>query len=262
MEQAAALIPVSEVQQERAVTHRTGQHMVHRNAVHGFGKGGPPGRASATGLETEQAAAGRRDADTATPVIGARYRHHPGCHHGGRATGRTTGGMIRIPGVAGRTIGIRLGDTLGAELRGIGAPEGHQTSGLPAGHQGGILVGANVVFLARLVALIAGRASHFLEQVLHQHGHPGQRTRQRCCRPFPGLLIERNDQRIQGGVDLLRPGDGCLQQLAGSDLALTHQLRQPHGIKLAIFLELHACALPKTLSFLRQSQGDNPVTVA
>ena len=249
MEQAAALIAVGQVQQQGTVAHRTGQHVVHRYAVHGFGEGGPPGGTPAAGLETEQATAGRRDTNAATTVIGTGHWHDTRRHHGRRPPGGTTGGMIQIPGVTGRAIGVRLGNSLGAKLGSVGPPERHQPGGFPARHQGGIPVRADVVFLARLVALIAGCTGHFLEQVFHQHGHPGQRTLQRCGGPFPGLFVEGNNQRIQGRIHLLRPGDGRVQQLSGAHLSPGHQLRQPHGIKLTIFLKLHACALPKAFDF-------------
>ena len=93
--------------------------------------------------------------------------------------------------------------------------------------------------LEGLVTLVVGGAADLLEQVLGEHGHPGQGAAQGARRLLPGLVVKRNDQAVEGRVHRLGTGDGQLQQFGGGDFPVRHQFGQRHAVEIAVFVKTH-----------------------
>jgi len=73
------------IEQRSAVAHRARDRMADAHAAPAFAEVRPQRRARARGLEAEQAAAGRRNADRAAAVGRMRHRQHAGRHRRGGA---------------------------------------------------------------------------------------------------------------------------------------------------------------------------------
>src|SRR5207244_2115763 len=84
------------------LAHRARDRMADAHAAPAFAEVRPQRRARARGLEAEQAAAGRRNADRAAAVGRMRHRQHAGRHRGGGTTARAAGAELEVPRVAGR----------------------------------------------------------------------------------------------------------------------------------------------------------------
>ena len=89
-------------------------------------RSGPMRRATAGGLQPDEAAARRGDADRATAVVRVRDGHHAARDRGRGATGRATGRVAELPRVVGRPVRDRLGRRDEAELRRVRAADRHE----------------------------------------------------------------------------------------------------------------------------------------
>ena len=86
--------------------------------------------AAVRGLEPEEPAAGRRDADRAPAVVGVSHRDQAGGDSRGRSTARAPGRPAGVPGIARGAEESRLGRRKNPELGRIGLAD-HDEAGAP-----------------------------------------------------------------------------------------------------------------------------------
>ena len=98
-----------QVERERGVVHRAGEHAVDAEGLEG-GQLGPERDAEAGRLEPDDAAAGGRDPDRAAGVVAVRERDQAGRDRGGAAARGAAGDQARVVRVARRAVALGLGD--------------------------------------------------------------------------------------------------------------------------------------------------------
>ena len=117
---------------------RTGarQHAFDDEAADRLAQVGSERRPAARRLQPDEAALARRDADRAAAVVGVRARHHARGDRRRRAAARAAGRVRRVPRIARRPVGVRLGRRQHAELGHVGAPEEDEPRGAELASRG------------------------------------------------------------------------------------------------------------------------------
>ncbi len=194
--------------------------------------------ASARRLEPEHAAARGGDADRPAAVTTVRHRHHAGGDGGRGTAARAARGVLRVPRVAGRPEGARLGRGRDAELRCVGLAENDEPGAPVARHQLAVVVGD--VGAHHLRAVAHRHAGEAREQVLHEERNARERSHRRDAGgDGPRALEERRDHRVEGRVGALDARDRGIDQLARCDLATSDQIRLRGGVEIAELFHAH-----------------------
>lgn len=236
------------VEHRRGVTHGSRDDTLNGRTVHRFSDQWARRGESPTRFQPDESAAGRWDADRPTAVVGAGAGHDARGDSCRGASRTATRRPIEIPGVTRRPPCVGLGDSLCAELRGVGFAEDDQARVEPALDDGGVLGGVQ-----RHQRTRTGRrrqARVVLRQILDQERHPGERTGQ--------IAGRRRRDVAHDGVDLRvyrrRPLLGGSEQLSSRNLLVSNQFRQRSGIVRAVLVKLHPTNLDRR-DFARWSTG-------
>ncbi len=241
------------VQQRRRVAHGAGHHALGDHPEHHLAglrtvRPQPP-----AGLQPHEAVAGRGDADRAAAVVGAGSGYDARRDRRAGAAGRAARGVVGVPGVAGRTPQCRLGDALGAELRGVGLAEDDEAGVEEALRDQCVPVGDVV---GQGTAAVRGReAGVLLAQVLDQEGHAGEGTLQvGVGGTGVGDVGQRCHDGVQRRVHLVQPPAGQGEQLGCRDLLVRHQVGQGGRVTGEVLVEVHPGSVAR-------HQGDLPELV-
>jgi len=141
----------------------------------------PDRDAAARGLEPDEAAAGRGDADGAAAVVAARHGHDARGHGRRRAAAAAARGARRVPGVAAAPEGAGGRHALEGQLGRVGLAEHDQAGGEAAPHVVGMLAGGRQAGQGAAAAG-GGQAGVVLGGVLDEQGHAGQRASREAAR--------------------------------------------------------------------------------
>src|SRR5207244_6414395 len=107
-------------EERRAVADRARHRVLDHQTAEDVAVNRPERIAAARGLEPEEPAAGRRDADRAPAVVGVSHRDQAGGDSRGRSTARAPGRPAGVPGIARGAEESRLGRRKNPELGRIG----------------------------------------------------------------------------------------------------------------------------------------------
>src|SRR5690606_9000981 len=217
--------------------------MLRREQTAGFTRAVADRHQVTAGLETEQAAGGRRQADRAAPVAGMGHRQDASRNRSGRPAGGAAGTVLEVPGVARIPEQAALGGRAVAELRAAGLAENYQASLAGLAY---IAVIGRCPGLAEEPRAVGGDGiGHADAQVLEQEGYAAKGALgQGRAGQLPGTVVMLEYYGIDAGIDLLGAGDCQFQQFGGADLALADQPRQFQRVTAPVFIETHAAVRP------------------
>ena len=235
----AGVVPLHRLEQGRGVAHAARDHELRRHPHQRHPEGRAQGRAPARGLQPEEPAARRRDADRAAAVVGMRQRHHCGRDRRRGAARGAPRGAAGIERVARRpAVEDRLGGAVEAELgRGGRAHQGQACRAEPLEQHSAPRRG-EVDRVQHPRARALAHPLHLQDQVLGEERHAGERA---VRRPGQGL-----DQGLREEVQL---GVQAMSRLAGAGLDLGarrlvpgDQRREVGRVALGVLVQLHRAA--------------------
>ena len=194
----ARLIPGDRVEGDGGVEHGAGEDAVHGHAAAEVAEVRADRDPAEAGLQADQAAARRRDADRPAEVAGVGERDHPRGDCGRAPARRATGRELRVPRVPRRAVPGVLGDRPHADLRRVRLADDDRARVAEAAHMGAVVVGHPV---AEGRASLRGRNPlGGGEQVLDADRDPAERARIAWAygvRLGQGALGAHEDERVQ-----------------------------------------------------------------
>jgi hypothetical protein len=151
--------------------------------------------------------------------------------------------VSQAPRISGRAEQARLGGRGQTHLRRVGLAEDRQPGAAQARRDLAVVIHHEI---PEERAPEAGHGARVVRaEILQEKGHAGERTiRQAGSDGGARLIVELGDHGVERGVHRLQPRDGELEQLARTDLALSHQLRQVEPVEAVELLRFH----PRLLS--------------
>lgn len=168
---SAALHAGDRIERGGGVAHAAAQHAIARHAAPCLAARRPQGHQAAAGLQAEDAAARRRNADRPAAVAAVGQGHHAGGDRDGGAAAGAAGRTLRRPGVAGGpAVDERLGGGRHAQRRHGGAGKGQQAGGVEAFHQHGVAGKTHVLHSAS--PMLEGRRSQARPESFNRNGRP------------------------------------------------------------------------------------------
>ena len=138
----AADVAGEDVEQRRRLGDRPREHAVDHER--GCAEVGCGRDAVALRLQPDEAAAGGGDAQRAAAVVAVGDRDHAGGDGGAGAARGAARRALRVPGVAGRPVGERLGHRQDPVLGELGGADDHEAGVAQAG-DGAVVVGGDLV---------------------------------------------------------------------------------------------------------------------
>lgn len=214
---------------------------------------GPPGVAVLGRFHADEAALGRRDADTAQTVAAMRHRHHAGGDRGRRPAGRAAGTMRGIPGIAANTEMASLRCSGDAEFGRVGFAQ-QNDAGLPVTpRQLRIMLRDVIAQIRRAVRHrpAGDRQADILDQKRHA---PEGAVRQFSRGRFPRFVKRPVDDGVQLQIVTFDAGDCCVYELKRRHFAAAHEMGEARRVVTVIFGETHR--LQSLNVGWRAAQGD------
>jgi hypothetical protein len=207
-------------------------------------------------LEADQSALARRIPDRSAAVARVGEGDEPGGRGGGRTATRSTRGVVRIPQIARRPVGVGLGNRPRAEFGHVGAPDDDEPGCEKALHDVRRRLRAVVHALQEArsaVDRISGAADR--AQVLQEEGDAAKRPVRKVAGSFVARAIEvLVDDGVELWIQALDPRDRSLDQFDRLQVAPAHQQGLLRRVRLGPCIT-HSGLLPFQCGF---ADGDAP----
>lgn len=219
---------MGQVEQQRAIAHRTGERMVDDHAVPAFAHQGRQRYTAARRLQADKSGAGGRHTDRAAAIGGMRHRHDAGCDQCCRTARRAAAGMAGVPRIAGDAKGPGFGHQSKPVLRRCRGDDRDKSGSEIAVGQRRIDIGQPCRNAA------AAMRRHALDgdaEILDGEGNTSQRQRGvDGLGAGAGGIVERFGRGIDVGTGGLGAGNRGVGQFDGRNLALADQIGEAGGI--------------------------------
>ncbi|MGY4418867.1 hypothetical protein ACVWY2_001292 [Bradyrhizobium sp. JR6.1] len=249
--EARRLRTMDRIHHDRAVADADAQHMADGEAAPALTAIGTARVAGARRLHAEYAGGGGGDPDRAAAVAGMRNGQDARGDSSPRAAGRATGGMIEIPGIAGRAEQARFRRRHQPEFRARALAEDRKTRIEETLGQRTVVIGDEV-----LQQTGARRGAGALEQIeiLQQERHAGEgAVRQPLGDLALGVVVMLDDDCVDLRIDGGRARNRLVEQLPCRDVLVADELGETDRVVVAEFLESHVRAPHR-----RADLGDRP----
>ena len=215
--------PGEHVERGGAVADRTGEHVTDDQPGPRLAVVGAEGDATPRGLEAEEPARARRDADRTAAVAGVGERHHARRNRGRAATARSSGRPGEVPRIVRGAVGVRLGRRQQPELGCVRLPDDHASRGAESREEVRVVVGDDPEVAEEPVAEVERFAGERAVEVLDEDRYAAEGPVGRIVGLGAGALVAPVDHRVEVGVDRVDAFEGGVDELARREHTVAHQ---------------------------------------